>query len=161
MFVPFEKIPNTAKIWVYFITQNIDYQKIDKLNNLLTDFLNVWTAHQQNLLASFQLIDNKILIIAVDEQAAQASGCSIDTCVKNLKIIEQQLDINLLEGNLVLFQNNENQIVNVYLNEIKKNIENKTITKDNFLYDRTLTNLNDWQQKGKIKVSESWVKRYF
>lgn len=160
MFVPFEKIPNTAKIWIYFITQNIDYQKIDKLKNLLTDFLNVWTAHQQNLFASFQIIESKILIIAVDEQAAQASGCSIDTSVKTLKLIEQQLDINLLESNLVLFEN-ENKIFGAYLNEIKKNIEDKIITKDTFLYDRTLTNLNDWQQKGKIKVSESWVKRYF
>lgn len=161
MFVPFEKIPNTAKIWVYFITQNIDYQKIDKLNNLLTDFLNAWTAHQQNLFASFQIIENKILIIAVDEQAAQASGCSIDTSVKTLKLIEQQLGINLLESNLVLFQNNENEVFNVYLNEIKQNIENKTITKDSFLFDRTLTKLEDWQKKGKIKVGESWAKRYF
>ncbi|TAG94860.1 MAG: hypothetical protein EAZ20_00615 [Bacteroidetes bacterium] len=160
MFVTFEKIPSSAKIWVYFISQNIDNQQIDKLNVLLVDFLDVWTAHQQNLAASFQLIDNKILIIAVDEQHSYASGCSIDSSVKALKSIEQQLSINLLESNLVLFEN-ENKIFGVYLNEIKKNIDDKIITKDTFLYDRTLTNLNDWQQKGKIKVGESWAKRYF
>lgn len=161
MFVSFEKMPKNAKIWVYFITQNIENQQIEQLNQLLADFLAVWTAHQQNLSASFEIIENKILIIAVDEQNAHASGCSIDTLVKNLKMIETQLSINLLESNLVLFQNNDNQIFNVYLNEIKSNIENKTITKDSFLFDRTLTKLEDWQQRGKIKVGESWAKRYF
>ncbi len=160
MFVPFEKIPSSAKIWVYFITQNIDNEKTNQLNNLLIDFLNSWTAHQQNLAASFQLLNNKILIIAVDEQHTHASGCSIDACVKALKIIEQQLSINMLESNLVLFDNQE-EIFGVYLNEIKKNIANKTINENTFLYDRTLTNLNDWQQKGKVKANESWTKRFF
>lgn len=56
--------------------------------------LNQWAAHGQALLASSKVIDNRFIIIGVDEGFHVPSGCSIDASVRSLQEIGQQVSNN-------------------------------------------------------------------
>jgi hypothetical protein len=160
MFIPFENIPVTAKIWLYQSNVILDTKQLDFINHQLKNFIENWTAHQQSLTASFQIIQNKIILLAVDENFHQASGCSIDSSVKVIKMIEQALNISLFNRDILL-ENEANQLFNIPLSAIKASIETNQINDKTYVYDLTVTNLKDWNERGKILAKNSWLKRYF
>lgn len=106
--IEFSKLSQQARIWVYttdrFITD-------DEKNSILlkcNQFLATWSAHGDKLHASADILDNCFLILAVDEDHASASGCSIDKSTKFLKTIEDEYNLSLLDWqNIAYIDNNQ------------------------------------------------------
>ena len=67
MFVPFENLPATARIWVYPSNRKFSDEEAEKIGTLCRSFLEQWTAHGQGLKASFSLPYNQFIVIALDE----------------------------------------------------------------------------------------------
>ena len=75
MWVPFEQLPASARLWIFSSPVPLD---TDLLLPPLQEFIRSWTAHQQDLRASASLSEGYFMLLAVDEAQTSASGCSID-----------------------------------------------------------------------------------
>ena len=78
MHVPFEKQPKSARVWIYQADRALKYQESRFIEKNAKAFCEQWAAHGVALKSSFKILHNRFLILAVDEQANMASGCSID-----------------------------------------------------------------------------------
>jgi hypothetical protein len=92
MFVSFHTLPTTAKIWIYTSAMPLTQEEQSYIATELQAFCEGWTAHQEPLQASFDIIEGHFVVLGVNEQVAAASGCSIDKSVGIMRKIGEKLE---------------------------------------------------------------------
>tara|TARA_Y100000385_G_scaffold99742_1_gene103119 strand:- start:685 stop:1215 length:531 start_codon:yes stop_codon:yes gene_type:complete len=80
-----QSMVRTSKTWVYVANRALSKDECKLFMKDLQAFTAEWQAHGKNLTSSWRLCGNRLLIIAVDESAAPATGCSIDSSVAFLR----------------------------------------------------------------------------
>lgn len=90
----FQQLSDTSKVWVYTASRELDANEIDFARKEIDLFTQNWAAHGSALTALGDVIENRFVVLAVDEAAANASGCSIDTSVQFMKALGNELNID-------------------------------------------------------------------
>ena len=85
MLTPFDQLPDSARVWVYGVDRELDGSEKSKLLDEVDNYLRDWKAHEVPLSAARDWRDDHFLTIAVDQERAGASGCSIDGLFRTLK----------------------------------------------------------------------------
>ena len=160
MFVPFENLPSTARIWVYPSNRKFSDDEAQKIAALCASFLEQWTAHGQGLKASFILPYNQFVVIALDEAQHAASGCSIDASVHFIQALEQQFDIVLLDKMNVTFKQGE-YVSYKELKEFRTMVKNKAVSSKTIVFNNLVANKEEYEQSWELPASESWHQRFF
>lgn len=147
------------RIWIYTLSKELTAEQLVDFNDKCTEFVNSWTAHEVKLDASYELVNNRLLIFKVNEDSYNASGCSIDKQVRFIKELEQALNIELLNRMLVAYeQNSELQVV--HQSKIKELLSAHLISKDTLIFDNTITSSNDLSSSWKVPLSQTWLSKH-
>ena len=163
MNVPFEEMPDNARIWIYQADRPLSKPEEAFIKEQTDLFLQDWAAHGAGLHASFTILYSQFLIIAVDEAMVRASGCSIDKQVRFIQELEKELLLNFMDRTKVAFLQADpadNAVVTTTLTEIKNKVA------DGQIHPKTLTFNNLVQTKGQLEegwiiaAEDSWLKRY-
>ncbi len=160
MFVPFETLPATSRLWIFQGDRKFTSPELTIISSHLELFTNGWSAHGQPLQASFQIREDRFIILAVNENVHQASGCSIDDSTRTLKEIGNAIRQDLFKRDLVSFRLGD-KVESVKLSDLK-NLYKTGIWNENTLTFNTLVvdkkHLDsDWL----IPAKDTWLKRYF
>ena len=94
MYVPFEEIPDHARVWIYQANRPLSDTETQQAQQWGRQFVEQWAAHGQGLRASVTVLHHHFLVIALDEQHHAASGCSIDSSVGFVRILEEAFSKN-------------------------------------------------------------------
>lgn len=105
--VAFDHLPDDARLWVFTAARALAPAERDELLENVDAFLDGWAAHGAPLTCARELRYDRFLLVAVDEHAAGASGCSIDALTQRLRDLEQRLGVSLLENAPVLYKEGE------------------------------------------------------
>ncbi len=160
MFIPFNQLPKTARVWTYQADRNLASFEIEWITDNLTSFCDNWAAHGAGLKSSFQVLHERFIIMAVDEGYNVATGCSIDSSVNQIKIIEQKMGLNFMDRTQVAFLI-ENELFTEKLSELKSSVANGTIEPDTKIFNNLVVTVGDFDSNWTVPASESWLKRYF
>ena len=160
MFLPFNKLPKSARIWIYQSSRTITDSEIESISLELTSFCNDWMAHGAALKSSFQILYNRFIIIAVDEGHNMASGCSIDSSVNQIKILEHKYGLNFMDRTQVAFLI-DNELYIESLSAIKNKVNEGVISSDTKTFNNLVETVEDFESAWMIPASNSWLKRYF
>lgn len=160
MLVKFEDLPETARVWIYQSDRLMPDEQINFLEEAAVEFCSQWAAHGTPLHSSFKVLHEKFLVLAVDEGANNASGCSIDSSVRFIKTIEQQLGLNFFDRTQVAFLIND-QVFTTDMREIKNEIGNGKIDEETLTFNLQAQNLGEFNSNWLVPVGNSWMKRYF
>lgn len=159
MYVEFDQLTDSARLWVYPADRNLSDSECEEVVQKTTDFIESWTAHGANLQASCAVVFNRFLLIGLDENVAGATGCSIDASVHHIEELMRALNINFFDRSLHV---NENGVVNSFaLPSIKKAIESGEITHESTIFNTTIQQKNQLQNAWQIPITQSWANRYF
>ena len=134
MLVEFSKISDESKVWIYGSEKKLNMNQIEYIENKISNHLVNWQSHKKDIEAAVQIVENRFLIIAVDETKVSASGCSIDSLYRLIQDIELQLSISLLNRLNVYCLINDN-IVCLPISSLKDNVDSSTL-----FYDLTINN---------------------
>ena len=88
MLVPFKSLPKNSRIWIFPSSKEIDIHKKSKIKERLVKFISDWTSHNKNIQAGFELPYNRFIVIALNQNLQNASGCSIDSLMNIIQIFE-------------------------------------------------------------------------
>lgn len=147
------------RIWIYTLSKELTNEQLADFKIKCLEFVNSWTAHDVKLDASYELVNNRLLIFKVNEDSYNASGCSIDKQVRFIKEQEQFFNIELLNRMLVAYeQNSELQITNQ--SKIKELLLAGEITKNTLIYDNTITSSNSLLLAWKVPLYKTWLSKY-
>lgn len=160
MYVPFEQMKDSSRLWVYQSNRFLSDEEANYLKNAVSDFLENWTAHGHPLLCSFLLEENVFLILAVDEESYSASGCSIDSSVHALKGIQQQIGVDLFLRDFVVFKAGDT-LVKVPLTEIKSKAAAGEIGPDSLVFNTLVDSKAKLNNEWLVPAGSTWLKRYF
>src|SRR6187401_1503982 len=97
MYIAANKLPMDSRIWIYQANRELTEGEINQVNETTCEFVESWTAHDKDLMASFEIRYNRFLILMVDEKSAGASGCSIDKSVHFVKSLEKKFNIDFFD----------------------------------------------------------------
>ena len=158
MFVPFESLPDSSRIWIYQSDKPFDHHATRILSEGLLAFTQTWAAHGSPMKASFQLLHNHFIVIAADEQSASASGCSIDSSVRVIKALGEDLGLDFFDRQRIAFLRKDD-VVLVPVKVLKTALEQgewngETLTFNNLI--GTKGELSSWTAPS----ARTWLARY-
>ncbi|MBX2961288.1 MAG: hypothetical protein KF687_02180 [Cyclobacteriaceae bacterium] len=159
MFVPFDSLPGTARIWIYQADRKLNEVEKTTISSVLHSFTSQWTAHQQPLKASFAVLHDYFVVLAVDESYTEASGCSIDSSVAVIRQLCAQLDVDLLGRNKIAFYIDE-QVHLIPINELKSKQQEGFWSANATVFDNTILTKDAFLSSWKTKAAGTWLNRY-
>jgi len=159
MFVDFNTLPNTSRVWIYQAHRTLTTHEIEQISEKLKHFISNWKRHGDDLKASFQIKYNQFIILAVDEAYTATSGCSIDDSVHLLRTLEKEFDIDLFNKMNVSFKNGEN-INTISLKEFKEYAKQKKITSHTVVFNNMVKTKADLESTWQVEANQSWHAKY-
>ncbi|WBA41234.1 hypothetical protein [Hymenobacter canadensis] len=160
MYVSFDQLPASARIWIYQASRPLTTEEIADMQPTLCRFAEEWTSHGRSLAASAEVLHQQFLVVGLDEAVADASGCSIDASVRFVRSIEDKLGVSLLEKSRMAFLV-AGQVQLLSRPQLREAVAAGQLTAETPYFDATLA------QKGLLAASfptpagQSWLSRYF
>jgi hypothetical protein len=160
MYIPFEQMPAQARLWIYQSNRPFTFAEQEEIKILSERFATDWSSHGKGLEASAELLHNQFLILANNESAANASGCSIDKSVNFVRELEARFNVSLFDRTQLAFKK-EDQVQLVNLSELKSKIASGEIDENSLYFDTLVNNYGDLQAAWPKPARTSWLSRYF
>ncbi|GHA64033.1 hypothetical protein [Pontibacter akesuensis] len=160
MYIPFSELPPQARLWVYQANRPFTEAEQAEIKPLLERFATEWSSHGKGLQASAELLHDRFLVLANNEDATAASGCSIDASVKFVRELEQRFSVSFFDRTQLAFLKDE-QVQVVGMQELKGKVAAGEIDKNTLYYDTLVNNYGDLQQAWPKPAGNSWLSRYF
>lgn len=160
MLVNFESLETTSRIWVYQSNREFSDKEVDIICTKVESFIAEWKRHGEGLKASYQIKYNQFIILAVDEDYNQVSGCSIDSSVNLMKQFERAFDLDLTNKMNVAFKDNNNINI-VSLSDFQNFAEQDKITSNTVVFNNMVSTKADLDGNWEVPADKSWHKRFF
>jgi len=160
MYVSFDQLPASARIWIYQANRPFTATELENLQPALRRFADEWTSHGRTLAASVAVLHQQFLVVGLDEAVADASGCSIDASVRFVQGIEQQLGIQLLEKSRMAFLL-DGTVTLLDRTALKGAVAAGSLQADTPYFDATRTTVGQLQAGWPAPAGTTWLARYF
>lgn len=155
----FDELSPESRLWIYISEEVFPKEIVEVLNQKLKHFTENWKAHEIPLKAAHQIFFNQIIVLAVDEEAQQASGCSIDKSIHLIQSLEDEHNLKLFNRQLIpVVMNHSIEILKI--DEFKLAFQKGKYNQDTIILDNTISSLFDLKNNWKKEVKDSWAKRY-
>lgn len=160
MYVDFKNLPEDSRVWVYQATRKFSKQEIELISSTLTRFCEGWNTHGNRMPTSFEIIDDQVIALAVDETGLGASGCSIDSSVRALRQLEDLLSTNLTDRGKVTFKSKSGELLVVPALGIREKVLSGEIDSSTLVINPQVQTKKDLESVW-ISAGKSWLSRYF
>jgi hypothetical protein len=160
MYVPFEELPDESRIWIYQGDRKFSDDEVAEIETALQQFVEQWAAHGTGLEASYTLRYNRFIILAVNQQAQGATGCSIDASVHFIQQLEQKYNVNLLDKMNVTFRQGE-FLTHKPLIDFKKMAKDKSVSANTIVFNNLVNTVGEFNDYWEVPAAESWHSRFF
>ena len=98
----FPNLPGCSRVWTYLCNRALSSKEVNEVQLELNLFTKSWKAHQKQLNASANIIYDQYVVFAVDESAAEITGCSIDASVHFMKTLQEKISADFFNRMNVL-----------------------------------------------------------
>lgn len=161
MYLEFDKMPAHSRIWVYQADRKFSPEELDWISPRLKAFCEQWNTHGSLMPTSFTIKFGQVIVLAVDESQLGASGCSIDSSVRTLREIQEQLHVNILDqGKVGFLQSEEHLEVSPFLG-LKSKVSEGILTADSIVLNPVVQRKSDLEQNWLIAAKDSWLNKFF
>jgi hypothetical protein len=152
-------MPAHARLWVYKTPRDLGQAEQKLVRERGAAFTAGWAAHGAALDACVDVLHDRFVVIAVDEQQAAASGCSIDKSVGFIKDLEHDLNMMLTDRMFVVYEM-EGHTRSVRLQELPVLIKEGSITPDTMVFDDLVSTVGELQERFRVPLRATWMERY-
>lgn len=148
-----------SKVWVYGASRMLTKEEQNSIMAYLDQFCNEWAAHGAKLQCGFDILHDCIIVLAVDEHSAAASGCSIDKSVHAFQHIDKTHQLDLF-NRLRNYNLNNDEVTFMSPSEVKAKLETGELTAQSRFVDPLVSTLSDVRQQLVKPIESTWLKKY-
>ena len=148
-----------ARVWVYKSAKAITPAQRAVILDRGHTFTSTWAAHGAALDACVEVLRDHLVVIAVDEQQAMASGCSIDKSVHFVKELERDLGLPLTDRMVVLFEK-DGAIAACRVPEVGDLLKHGVLHADTIVFDDLVSTVGDLRDRLRVPLKASWMSRF-
>ncbi len=150
-----DKLPGRSRLWFFQCDRFLTEAEIGHIELQMSDFIDQWTSHGAAMAASFTLLHKSLLLIALDESHASASGCGIDKCFRQVDQISKEMGVDFVSRTTVLYQSSEG-IQMTKLNQFWAMKKAGLIDASTLVVDTTIGQLADLAPAGLKRFDQTW-----
>lgn len=147
------------KVLIYPASRTMMPKEVKEITEKLYDFLPTWNAHGKGLTSSFKIDYSQFIIITVDEEKVQASGCSMDALNGKMREIDAEYSLGLFDRMKASYLEN-GEVKTVKLADFRNAVKSGEISTEvevfDFSKDRFVSYLSDF----KLPLKRSWAGIY-
>lgn len=158
--VPFESLPDSARIWVFASDVPLVGAPSDTLLAEVDGFLAQWKAHGVPLHCARAWRDDRFLAVGVDVDEEHASGCSIDGLFRTLQQLQREIGAQLVGGGRVFYRGAAG-VETTSREDFVARVKRGTITASTPVFDTSLTDAKAWRSKFEQPAGVAWTASYF
>jgi hypothetical protein len=159
MYIPFNEISDSARVWVYQASRPLNQHELDAINTYLTREMAAWAAHGEALQGSFDVRFHQVFVVAVDEQVNQASGCSIDASMRWFKELGAAMNIDFFDRSCAVVQGEG--LTLIPLLEIKKAVLEGILKSDSMVIPLQTADVSAYRADWVVPATATWLAKYF
>ena len=159
--IEFDNMPEHARLWIFAADRPLSETESGRLLGRVDAFLEQWTAHGAPLTAARDWRYDRFLFISVDEVVAGVSGCSIDALVNDMRALESELSVTLVDNSPVMFRDGDS-IRRVQRQEFAELAAAGTVDGHTLVFNNTLTTVGQLRAgEWEVPASHSWHREAF
>ena len=149
------------RCWVFGASRTISDEN-PALRDRLDRFFSQWNSHGQPVSGRWRILEDRFLVVLREPEGAEVSGCSIDSMVGEVKQLEKELDVRLLDSSRIFYRKADGSVDSVNRLEFKALATEGRITPDTEVFDTTVTRFADLKPGTFSKpLKDSWHLRLF
>jgi hypothetical protein len=149
-----------SRVWIYQADKELAIVAVEELKEILNSFVESWTAHNQQLKATFEIKYNRFIVLIVDETQAGASGCSIDKSVHLMKDLEMKFQINLFDRFNIAYKVNH-EVSSTNRASFEELINQGVINQNTIVFNNLVSNYKDYLESWETTFENSWHHKVF
>lgn len=151
----FRQLPETSRVWIYQSARELSPDESQRARTLVKNFVQQWTSHSEKVLADGAVVHNRFVVLVADETSVQLGGCSIDSSVKWIQGLEQQLGITLLDRLTVAYRDGQS-IKTADQNTFQQLFENRLVDENTIVFNNLVHTLQEFYTKWETPLCKSW-----
>ena len=159
MLVDFNTLPETSRVWIYQSSRSFTENELREIASKLNTFIEQWTSHGSDLQSGYEIKYKRFIILGLNQNSNNASGCSIDTSVHFFQQLEQDYNVDLLDKMNVSYKQGE-FIAYKTLTDFRKMAKQKAVSKNTIVFNNLVTNIAEYKENWEVPASESWHNRF-
>jgi hypothetical protein len=159
MFVPFNSIHDRSRVWIFQANRKINSSERKIISDTLRAFTESWLVHGSQMQASYDIRFDQFILLAADEQANAASGCSIDDSVRTIKNLGVQLNLDFFDRTQIAFKKQDDVII-IPMAELKVKFDEGAWDSTSLVFNNLVATKSDLETKWLAPANSTWLKRY-
>lgn len=144
-----------SKVWIYQSNREFTANEVASIQQKLDAFTAQWKAHGHQLKAKAEIPYNFFIVLIVDQDIANATGCSIDSSVRVIKEIESEYGLDLFDRFNMAYKIGDEVHVTTK-EDFETLITIKKITADTIVFNNMVQTLDEYQNKWEVPLAKSW-----
>lgn len=149
-----------SRIWIYQSNRLFSIGEAMEIEKILDQFAGEWKSHGTPVKGFGTLFFGQFIILMADEAQTGISGCSTDSSVRTIKMIESSMKVSLFERTNIAFVVKEN-IEILPLAQVQYAVEKGFIDENTLFFDNTIQTKKDFLVNWIIPMGKSWLGKRF
>ena len=154
----YRDLPAHSRIWIYQSSRVFTKEELAEIKQHANEFLVEWNSHGKELIAAIEVFYSLFVVVLVDEKAAVASGCSIDSSFQFVKNLEKLFKVSLLDRLTVAYRDNT-EICLSRIDEFENLIRSGEINENTIVFNNLVDTKADFDTKWEVLVKDSWHRK--
>jgi len=159
MYVDFSLMPDNSRVWIYQADREFTTDELYKISDRLKNFVSNWKRHGEDLKASYKIEYDQFIILSVDENYNDVSGCSIDASVHIIRDLQNEFKVDLLNKMNVSFKDGNN-INTVSLKDFKEFVKQQKINSSTVVFNNMVVSKADFELSWEVEARHSWHNKF-
>ncbi|MEJ1236914.1 LysR family transcriptional regulator [Chryseolinea sp. T2] len=159
MLVDFASLKPHSRVWIYHSKRKFTPDEKEIIYESLSSFTNDWSAHGVPLVSSFDIKLDSFIILAVDEEAHGASGCSIDGSTRAMKALEERLGLPLFDRAQASFVRG-NELFTFPVSKLREAASTGEWNSETLCVNTLVATKGELESGFVIPAGATWLKRY-
>jgi hypothetical protein len=149
--------PDHWRLWIYVSGMPLDVEQSNLIKRAFAEFQSQWTAHGKALKSKLALLHDQVLLIAVDENHAKTTGCSLDKLTQFVNQIELAAKTDFLDrSKIYVFDETGKKWLSFGRQDLRKAFKEGKVRDESLVLD-TLIEYTEDIESGFVKpFSLSW-----
>lgn len=152
------QLPGHSRVWIFQNARPFDATENEQIHLGLDQFLSNWQAHGSALFAGAEVYKDQVIIVAVNEAVASASGCSIDGFQRFMQRMSEQLELDLFDRNQFLWLDN-GELRKLNGNELNEKYAAGELNDQSIFIDQLTPTLADVRSALTKPLGSFWLKK--
>jgi len=154
----FTSLPAETRVWIYQSSRSFTAEESAAIKKAISDFAQSWVSHNQALKAFGDLYHNQFVVLMVDETQAGASGCSIDSSVKFIRHLQQQLGVDFFDRMTFAWKDGT-EVKTAHRTEFSELYKQGLINEETLVFDNLVATKGAFEDAWVKPLKESWHAR--